>query len=381
MSGNFVRPFLRLGNGNFGFVDGTSASPPPMTIVSVTINESIESLTIGNSGSLTATVTYSDSSLINSADNASVVSWGSSDSSVIAIDDSGNYTVISAGNATITATSTEDTSIFDEVLVSPATNDADIVLKVGYHEESTSYKVYGYRQSSSTGEIISGSYPSASAIKNAYVRDATYGMVLESASSGELWNDWSYITAKWKFENGTEHTYAGRLLMSQEVGFYNSSVIDDDLLALAASNIDKTAELTLSLAETPSDEIEIVIGQHDVVGYGYDYGFISDESAGELVSGEFPDGAPIFSVYCGDGRSGCVVAANSEKAAWNFLSEIIVTWEFEDGTSYTFPESLKSYYVSGQKESGYKSSYIDDTLVDIISTKVGQSAKVIVSDI
>ncbi|EIO4560654.1 Ig domain-containing protein [Vibrio parahaemolyticus] len=352
-----------------------------IAVVSVSINETIDHVNDGDFGTLTAAVTYSDSSVINSSDDASVVSWRTSDSSVITIDENGNYTVISAGSATITATSTEDTSIFDEVSVSPTTNDADIVLKVGYYEQSISWRVFGYRRASNSGEIISGSFPSGSAINSAYARDATYGMVLGSTSSGERWNDWNYITAKWKFEDGTEHVYAGRLLMSEEVGFYNSSVIDDELLALAESNLDKTAELTLSLAETPSNEIEIIIGQHRVVGYGYDYGFLSDESTGELVSGEFPDGSPVLRVYCGDGRYGCVVDAYSAKAEWNFLSEISVTWEFEDGTSYTFPKALKSHYTSGQKVSGYKSSYIDDTLVSIISTKIGQSAKVIVSEI
>ncbi|MCD1413735.1 hypothetical protein IOC51_06755 [Vibrio parahaemolyticus] len=243
-----------------------------------------------------------------------------------------------------------------------------------------SYSVCGYRSESNTGEIISGKYHSNSAIKTLYARDYYYGMVVESELDYEYWNGWKYVNAKWEFEDGTSHVYEGRLLMSREQGAYTSSVIDEELNALAQNNIDKLATVTLSQAETPSNIIEIVIGQYDVVGYGYDYGFLSNRSVGELISGEFPDAAPIFSAHCGNGRYGCVIAAASKHAKWNYVDKIVVTWEFEDGTSYEFPEPLSSYYIAGQKESGHKSTYIDDTLVSIISSRVGQTAKIIVTE-
>ncbi len=53
-------------NGNFDLLKGVGAPVSVVTVVGVTINESIESLTVGDSGQLTATVSYSDTSEINS---------------------------------------------------------------------------------------------------------------------------------------------------------------------------------------------------------------------------------------------------------------------------------------------------------------------------
>ncbi|EID0698373.1 hypothetical protein LA277_003516 [Vibrio parahaemolyticus] len=79
--------------------------------VSVVINETISSLNVGDTGSLTATVSYSDSSQVNSADTPSVVNWSSSDAAVLTIDATGNYEAISSGNASVTVQVSSDSSI------------------------------------------------------------------------------------------------------------------------------------------------------------------------------------------------------------------------------------------------------------------------------
>ncbi len=65
--------------------------------VGVVISETISSLNVGDTGSLTATVPYSDSSQVNSADIPSIVSWSSSDESVLTVDISGNYEALNKG--------------------------------------------------------------------------------------------------------------------------------------------------------------------------------------------------------------------------------------------------------------------------------------------
>ncbi|EOK5954632.1 hypothetical protein ACM6X7_003131 [Vibrio parahaemolyticus] len=79
--------------------------------VSVVINETISSLNVGDTGSLTATVSYSDSSQVNSADTPSVVNWSSSDADVLTIDATGNYEAISSGTASVTVQVSSDSSI------------------------------------------------------------------------------------------------------------------------------------------------------------------------------------------------------------------------------------------------------------------------------
>ncbi|HFU0228937.1 TPA: Ig-like domain-containing protein [Vibrio parahaemolyticus] len=149
MSGNFVRPILRLGNGNFGFFDGTPASPPLATVVSVTINESIESLTIGNSGLLTATVLYSDDSTVSSSD---VVTWSSSDESKLTIDDEGNYTALAAGDVVITATSTENNAISDNAAITVIV-DYDFEIIVGTTVFEDSMKA-GFSSTTDMGSLV-----------------------------------------------------------------------------------------------------------------------------------------------------------------------------------------------------------------------------------
>ncbi|PNP21956.1 hypothetical protein AL471_014365 [Vibrio alginolyticus] len=269
--------------------------------------------------------------------------------------------------------------VFVKVLDASLEVNDTIEITIGLYEGG-SYDVWGYRSASNTG-ATSSTYNSSSAIETCYVRDYYYGMALQSELDNEYWNGWEYITATWKFDDGTSHEYAGRLLMHPDLGFYTSSVIDDELIALAQSNIDKVATITLSQAEPPSNVIEIAIGEVEIGTGDVAYGLRAPSSTGELISGEFPDASPVTNAYARTDGYGCLVGGAFERSYWNYLDAITVTWEFEDETSYEFPEPLEYYYNTSTKESFYKSDYIDDTLIEMMSSRVGQTAKIIVSGV
>ncbi|MGN1398569.1 MAG: InlB B-repeat-containing protein [Erysipelotrichaceae bacterium] len=75
----------------------TENKPTTVAVSSISLNKSSLNLIIGQSGSLTATVSPSDAS-----DKS--VKWSTSDSSVITVDSKGNVTAVGIGSATITAT-------------------------------------------------------------------------------------------------------------------------------------------------------------------------------------------------------------------------------------------------------------------------------------
>ncbi len=215
MSGNFIRPFLRLENGNFGFVEGGAEPPVPLvTVVSVTINESIESLTVGDLGTLTATVLYSDDSTVNSADTPSIVNWSSSDGSIVTVDESGNYNVLAAGSVTITATLVEDVDMYDSIIleVVEAIEDYDrfsIVVGEGYFggDTLTSVGVFLYspdhpEYTDTYGEFSSESWPVGEPVvyiynKSQFIwrrRSSDVVTYFSSQAKWPKWRDWDGMT-------------------------------------------------------------------------------------------------------------------------------------------------------------------------------------------
>ncbi len=269
--------------------------------------------------------------------------------------------------------------VYVKVIDSSLPTNENIEIKIGLFESSL-FKALGYRAESSTGDT-SGTYNSGNAITALYVRDYYYGMLLQSEIDNEYWSGWKYMNAVWSFEDGTTHAYAGRLLMHKREGFYASSVIDDELIALAQSNIDKQVTVTLSHSEEPSNIIEIEIGEINISSSDTAYGLRASSSTGTLIAGEFPDASAVANAYVRTERYGCLVGGSFERTYWNYLDAIKVTWEFEDGTSYEFPEKLEYYYNSGSAESFYKSDYIDEKLISLISAKVGQTARIVVTEI
>lgn len=269
--------------------------------------------------------------------------------------------------------------VFVKVLDASLETNNTIEIIVGLYNPG-SFHAWGCFPEHGVGTIVSGSYHSGSSIPVCYARDYYYGMILQSAIEGEYWNGWKYMNATWEFEDGTSHVYAGRLLMHPAQGFYCSGVIDEELNSLAQSNIDKSATITLSQTETPSNVIEIEIGKVEIGTGDVAYGLRAPSSTGELISGEFPDASPVTNAYARTDGYGCLVGGAFERSYWNYLDAITVTWEFEDETSYEFPEPLEYYYNSPTTESFYKSDYIDETLIEMISSRVGQKAKIIVTE-
>gem|GEM_PF-1036831 len=85
--------------------DGSTPTPVPFinnitNVASVALNKPTDTLTVGSTDTLTATV--SPSIATNKA-----VTWTTSDSKVVAVDNTGKVTAVSAGTATITATTAD----------------------------------------------------------------------------------------------------------------------------------------------------------------------------------------------------------------------------------------------------------------------------------
>ncbi|EHV5556837.1 hypothetical protein K0W35_003517 [Vibrio parahaemolyticus] len=413
MNGNFMLPSSRLGNGNFGYFGADDGGFPSndydfiMTVGKPSTSGyygfaadsygSIDSREWGNSEAaeikfvvsrpsspyfmfqstkMETWNNYANVSLIFSTETESVettvsngflfteaapkYSWNESQAEV------SDFLQRNYGN-----------DVFVKVLDASLEVSNNIEMTIGIYE--TGFTAWGYRSLSGTGET-SSAYNSSSAIETCYVRDAYYGMALESEVDGEYWNGWEYVAATWEFEDGTSHVYAGRLLMHSGQGFYTSSVIDDELITLAQNNLDKSVTVTLSQAETPSNVIEIEIGEVEIGTGDTAYGLRTSSSTGSLNSGEFPDASPVVNAYVRTKGFGCLIGGAFERTYWNYQNSIIATWEFEDGTTYEYPEALKYSYNSTSSESYYESSYIDETLIAMMSARVGQTAKIIVTE-
>ncbi|EGQ8054271.1 hypothetical protein HPX47_001630 [Vibrio alginolyticus] len=272
--------------------------------------------------------------------------------------------------------------VFVKVLNASLPIDNEIKIVIG-HVADGHIEVWGYSYASgdNIGELISGEFHSGSAIAYAEVQSHAYGASIMSENKGEYWSGWRYMKATWNFEDGTSHMYAGRLLMHPAQGFHTSGVIDDKLIALTQNNIDKTATITLSEDEAPSNVIEIEIGEINSVAATF-YGFVDesdDDGAGALISGEFPDASPVFYAYAGDGSYGCVFGGLFEYTYWNYQNSIKLTWEFEDGTVHEYPNPLTFRHTSSS-QAYYESRYIDETLNSLLAARIGQTAKITVTE-
>lgn len=78
----------------------------PILPDAVTISGVPASVFRGDTGTLSATVTYSDGNSSTTAEDSGIVTWSSSDESILTIDSSGNFTALDAGSVTVTALAT-----------------------------------------------------------------------------------------------------------------------------------------------------------------------------------------------------------------------------------------------------------------------------------
>ncbi|EPS5918250.1 Ig-like domain-containing protein [Vibrio parahaemolyticus] len=189
--------------------------------VSVSINETISQLSIGDTGSLTATVTYSDGSQINSSDSPSVVNWSSSDESILVIDGNGNYTALQVGELTITATSS-DPEISASVTLS-VSEDFDFIITLGSRSGTEAFRI-GFEEGS-FGDI-DGAYPDGMKIdkceiSSTFAEDPSYYnsdyINLSAEESSTLWNGWLHIYLTFTFDDGAKY-------QTPEMGVYGSDL-------------------------------------------------------------------------------------------------------------------------------------------------------------
>ncbi|EKQ5899469.1 phage tail protein I [Vibrio parahaemolyticus] len=179
--------------------------------VSVAISGIPESLAPGDTGRLTATVSYTDSTSSNSLDEPSVVSWLSSDESIITVDANGNYSAVASGSVTITATSTEDADISDSVTLESIEDYErfSIVVGEGYFggDSLTSVGVFLYSPehpdyTDTYGEFSSNSWPSGEPIeligeKAQFIwrrRSSDVIAYFSSHAKWPKWRDWDGVT-------------------------------------------------------------------------------------------------------------------------------------------------------------------------------------------
>ncbi|TON02935.1 hypothetical protein CGH64_26130, partial [Vibrio parahaemolyticus] len=66
----------------------------PVLPISASISGVPSAVFKGDTGTLSATVTYSDGNSATTTEDASIVTWSSSDEAILTIDSSGNFTAI-----------------------------------------------------------------------------------------------------------------------------------------------------------------------------------------------------------------------------------------------------------------------------------------------
>ncbi|PNP21952.1 hypothetical protein AL471_014345 [Vibrio alginolyticus] len=86
----------------------------PVVPLSIVVSSFLDTVFAGDTGTLTATVTYVDDHVISTSDNPSVVHWTSSNESILTIDSNGTYTAIAGGDVTVTALAVSEDETYDD---------------------------------------------------------------------------------------------------------------------------------------------------------------------------------------------------------------------------------------------------------------------------
>ncbi|EKY4203061.1 Ig-like domain-containing protein [Vibrio alginolyticus] len=86
----------------------------PVVPSSIIVSSFPDAVFSGDTGTLTATVTYVDEHVISTSDNPSVVQWTSSNESILTIDSDGAYRSIAGGDVTVTALAVSEDETYDD---------------------------------------------------------------------------------------------------------------------------------------------------------------------------------------------------------------------------------------------------------------------------
>lgn len=254
----------------------------------------------------------------------------------------------------------------------------DVQIVIGEYI-SSDFNAWGVLNEHGIGSVVSGSYPSGNEIVSICSRNESYGFMLQSSESGEVWSGWDLITVAYKFSDNTEYKHRGRLAIYPSFGYYASTIIDENLNSLLASRVGENATITISEA-IASDTIEIVIGKNVIDETKTIYGFNPESGTGELVSGEFLLGDAVKALWAGDdGQYGMYFIQETQPLpAWGFAFAVTAEWIFEDNTTYLFPSALK--WAHSTDKAYYYSTVKDKTLNSMLDSRVGQTAKIKITE-
>ncbi|EOV3438316.1 Ig-like domain-containing protein [Vibrio parahaemolyticus] len=331
-----------------------------------------------------ATIVYSDGSTVSSIENPEIVTWKSSDISTLTVDDAGYCYPVNPGSSSITVTSVEDASISVAENINVFASTAKIIIgtdgigKFGYQNANASDPDILF------GELIWANV--GNGIKLDAIRAANdfrpVSIFANGTSGVTTWNDWHHIKLTFRFQDETIIKYPG-ILTTPSLYTYtsqDSGIIDETLVNAMQSRVGQECYITAEPVDALSETIEIVIGEHIESSNDTTYGLRSSVGIGELVSGTFPDGSPVRDIFARTIGQGEYLRSKSVASAWYGDFTLEATWEFEDGTMFEAKSSSLTYGRDkdemGNEYIRYKTSHIYDELIELMSTRVGERAKI-----
>ncbi len=179
-----------------------------------------ETVVIGETGQAIASVHYNNDVNKRSDDHPEIVSWSSSDESLLTIDDDGNYEALAAGDVTITATSTELGTLSSSRAITIDTA-YDFIMTIG-KPDSADY--YGF-SADNYGAVDSNRWGDSDTaqIKTLISRTSDPYFMFRSTEMIE-WKDYANVTLRFFNESeSVETTVSGEFLFSDEAPQYEWS--------------------------------------------------------------------------------------------------------------------------------------------------------------
>ncbi|EOV3439730.1 phage tail protein I [Vibrio parahaemolyticus] len=164
----------------------------------ITISNVPELIIPDDSGTLIATVTYSNDTEANTSDDKNIVTWKSGDESVLTIDSDGNYIALSVGSATVTATSAEVDTVSGSTDITVSKNFEQFSIVV-QKKDVVGHPNIGVDYAQSYGEFSDDEWPDSStstklALRARYNGGGTYLTYFVSTNKYLSWRGWDGIT-------------------------------------------------------------------------------------------------------------------------------------------------------------------------------------------
>ncbi len=357
--------------GNESFAQAAEFTSVEIDSVEVSVSENIE-----QPETAIATVTYSDGSTVTSIENPDVVTWASSDTDALTINSNGYCYPVNPGSSEITATVTESPTILSSTSVNVFKNTIKII--IGEYDGVLGYDLFS---DVDYGELVFANPESETRISAFRVSDSFCPVSFFMQGEYTLWNGLTHIKISLRFDDDTIINYPGILTTPSLYDFtsQDSGIIDMDLYNAMLSRVGGGCYITISETEALPETIEIVIGEHIESASDITYGVRSSVGIGEVISGTFPDGSPVKDIFARTIGQGEYLRSESIASAWYGDFTLQATWEFEDTTTFESTASL-TYGADtdelGNKYLRYKTSAVQDELIELMSTRVGERVKI-----